>query len=96
MNTWLMLIAIIPLVVFWIIQKIMRIRLYMYKAKHFPSEYKHFGYRAMGYGYFQDIFKNKHRDDPRYTAILKQNRIAFIFFLSVFALTIYIAYIYLK
>jgi len=94
-GIWTVMLAFIPLFVFWIIQKILRIKLYTYKARHYPKEYKHFGYRALGLSYISVIFKNPHPDDKHYTTLLKQNRMVFILLLIIIVLTAYIVYLYI-
>jgi len=87
-TTWLTIIIIIPSVVFWFILKIVRIKLYAYKRKQYPDDFKHFGYNV-GYGYLGDIMKNKYPKDVMYSKNIRINRIVFIVFAVVLVTTIY-------
>ncbi len=51
MKEIILFIIFIPLIVFWIVLKILRIKLYAYEKINYPEEYKHFGYHAMGFKY---------------------------------------------
>jgi len=92
-NTWLLAIAFIPAFVFWIILKILRIKLNLAR-KISSTEKKHFGYHAMGLSYIHDIFTFP-KKDSRYASLLRLNRIAFILFMLILACTLYIVYLYL-
>jgi uncharacterized membrane protein len=95
-NPWLLTLSFIPLLTFWIILKITRFQLYLYRRKKYPDDYKRFGYHTMDAFYLKDIFVNQHKGDKGYTRLVRLNRRIFSIFIAVFILTMYLVYLYLR
>jgi len=87
MNIWILLLLCIPAFVFWIILKVMRIKLYTYLRAKFPKKYS--GYPGFGGTYLFEIFKPKKINDKRYINLIKTNRRLFIITLALVIITIY-------
>ncbi len=95
-NILMMLLMLLPAMVFWIILKIMRIRLYLYKRRKYPEEYRASGYQTMGIGFAKDVFKNPHPEDRRYAAMLRNARVVFLITICILAITLYAVYMYVS
>ena len=91
-NTIIFLVIILITFIFWIILKISRVKLYTYKKKNYPKEYKKDGYQTMSVSYIYDIFKNSYKKDMKYTKILIFNRQLFLITLLMIIITIYAAF----
>ncbi len=96
MEEWLLVLAFLPLAVFYIVFKIVRIRMYAYRAKHHREEYRHFGYRALGAGFVRDIFSRRDSHDRRYQRMLADLRVLAVLLLLMLAATIFVVFAYLK
>jgi len=92
---WPVIIAFIPVMVFWIIIKILRVKLYLYQKKHDPKKYEKFGYQTMNLSYLGDILRIK-GNDPEFIRLAKLNRLALIIFTVIIIITGYIIFLYLR
>ncbi len=95
-NILIILLMLLPAIVFWIILKIVRIRLYAYKRAKYPDEYRDSGYQTMGLTFAMDVFRNPHPEDRRYSAMLRNARLVFLITSCIIIVTLYAVYLYLN